>query len=69
MRIAARLTHLGMSAKGIGEKLLYEERVTVVPGGASGESDPDHVRACYATSREKPEVAVRLSRFVEKYAR
>ena len=50
-------------------KLLYEEKVAVVPGGAFGESGKDHVRACYATSMEEIEMAmVRISRFVEKHA-
>jgi aminotransferase len=64
-----QVTHLGMSAEEFCEKLLYEERVAVVPGGAFGESGKDHVRACYATSMEKIEEAmVRISRFVEKHA-
>lgn len=65
-----QVTHLGVSAEDFCEKLLYEEKVAVVPGGAFGESGVDHVRACYATSMEKIEEAlVRISRFVEKYAR
>jgi aminotransferase len=64
-----RVTHLGMSAEDFCEKLLYEEKVAVVPGGAFGESGRDHVRACYATSMEKIEEAlVRIGRFVEKHA-
>ncbi len=60
---------LGMSAEEFAEKLLFEEEVAVVPGGAFGECGKDHVRACYATSMEKIEEAlVRISRFVEKYA-
>ncbi|MFZ5917866.1 MAG: aminotransferase class I/II-fold pyridoxal phosphate-dependent enzyme [Chloroflexota bacterium] len=65
-----RVTHLGMSAEDFCEKLLYEEKVAVVPGGAFGHSGQDHVRACYATSMAKIEEAmIRISRFVEKYAR
>jgi len=64
-----RVTHLGMSAEDFCEKLLYEEKVAVVPGGAFGESGRDHVRACYATSMAQIEEAMtRVSRFVEKYA-
>ena len=64
-----QVTHLGLSAEDFCEKLLYEEKVAVVPGGAFGESGQDHVRACYATSLAKIEEAmVRISRFVEKYA-
>jgi len=67
--IFPQVTHLGMSAEDFCEKLLYEEKVAVIPGRAFGESGTDHVRACYATSMEKIEVAmVRISRFVEKYA-
>ncbi|MBC7249417.1 MAG: aminotransferase class I/II-fold pyridoxal phosphate-dependent enzyme [Anaerolineae bacterium] len=65
-----KVTHLGMSAEDFCEKLLYEEKVAVIPGGAFGECGKDHVRACYATSLEKIEEALeRISRFVEKYAR
>jgi len=65
-----RVTHLGMSAEDFCEKLLYEEKVAVVPGGAFGQSGQDHVRACYATSMAKIEEAMtRISRFVEKYAK
>ncbi len=64
-----KVTHLGMSAEEFCEKLLCEEKVAVVPGGAFGECGQDHVRACYATSMAKIEEAlVRISRFVEKYA-
>lgn len=65
-----QVTHLGMSTGDFCEKLLYEEKVAVVPGGAFGESGKNHIRACYATSLAKLEEAmVRISRFVEKYAR
>ena len=65
-----RVTHLGMSAEDFCEKLLYEEKVAVVPGGAFGESGQEHVRACYAPSMAQIEEAMtRVSRFVEKYAR
>ena len=64
-----QVTHLGMSAAEFCEKLLYEEKVAVVPGGAFGQSGAEHVRACYATSMEEIEEAmVRIGRFVEKYA-
>lgn len=65
-----QVTHLGISAGDFCEKLLREERVAVVPGGAFGESGLDHVRACYATSLEEIEEAmVRIGRFVEKHAK
>lgn len=51
------------------EKLLFEEKVAVVPGGSFGPSGTGHVRACYATSQVKIEEAlVRISRFVKKYS-
>jgi aminotransferase len=64
-----QVTHLGLSAEEFCEKLLYEEKVAVVPGGAFGESGQEHVRVCYATALAKIEEAmVRISRFVEKHA-
>lgn len=63
------VTHLGMSAEDFCEKLLYEEKVAVIPGGAFGESGRKYVRACYATSMAQIEEAiVRIGRFVEKHA-
>ena len=65
-----RVGQLGLSAEDFCEKLLYEEKVAVIPGGAFGRSGQEYVRACYATSMEKIEEAmVRIGRFVEKYAR
>jgi aminotransferase len=65
-----QVAHLGMSAEDFCEKLLYEEKVAVIPGGAFGESGREYVRACYATSLEKIEEAMmRISRFVEKHAK
>src|SRR3990172_2785321 len=50
------------------EKLLYEEKVAVVPGSAFGEQGRGHVRACYATSYENVERALEaMGRFVQRH--
>ncbi|HLZ68289.1 MAG TPA: aminotransferase class I/II-fold pyridoxal phosphate-dependent enzyme [Dehalococcoidia bacterium] len=49
------------------ERLLFEERVAVVPGSAFGECGKGHVRACYATSYEKlVEALDRIESFVRR---
>jgi aminotransferase len=59
-----------MSCDEFSEKLLYEEKVAVVPGTAFGDCGMGYVRACYAASMENIEEAlVRMGRFVEKYGR
>lgn len=59
----------GMDEEEFCEKLLFEEKVAVVPGAAFGASGVGHVRACYATSLPKIEQALeRIGRFVQKYA-
>jgi aminotransferase len=60
----------GMSCEEFSEKLLFEEKVAVVPGTAFGDCGMGFVRACYAASMENIEEAlVRMGRFVEKYGR
>ena len=50
------------------ERLLFEERVAVVPGSAFGRQGAGHIRACYATSMEQIEEAlVRIERFVRRH--
>ena len=50
------------------EKLLFEEKVAVVPGSAFGAAGAGHVRCSYCTAYEKLEEAlVRMERFVKKY--
>ena len=59
----------GMNEEDFCEKLLFEEKVAVVPGGAFGTSGVGHIRACYATSMPKIEEALeRIGHFVQKYA-
>jgi aminotransferase len=62
-----RITSTGLDSETFARRLLEEEHVAVVPGGAFGPSGEGHVRACYATSYEKLEEAlVRIGRFVDR---
>jgi aminotransferase len=55
----------GLSSEAFAQGLLAEERVAVIPGSAFGPSGEGHVRACYATSYEQLEEALRrIGRFV-----
>lgn len=57
----------GLSSEVFAEKLLYEEKVAVVPGTAFGPNGEGHVRCCYATSLSEIEEALkRMGRFVER---
>jgi aminotransferase len=62
-----RITSTGLDGETFSRRLLEEEHVAVVPGGAFGPSGSEHVRACYATSYERLEEAMRrIGRFVER---
>ena len=62
-----RITSTGLSSDEFTERLLREEKVAVVPGNAFGPSGEGHVRACYATSYEQLEEALRrIERFVDR---
>ena len=62
-----RITSTGLDSETFSRRLLEEERVAVIPGGAFGESGEGHIRACYATSYEQLEEALlRIGRFVER---
>jgi aminotransferase len=62
-----KVTSTGLDAETFAERLLHEEHVAVVPGGAFGPSGADHVRACYATSEEQIRDALgRIGRFVDR---
>jgi aminotransferase len=64
-----KISAVGMTDEEFAERLLVEERVALVPGGAFGPTGSEHVRICYATPMEEIEEAlVRISRFVEKHA-
>ena len=62
-----RITSTGLDSETFAQRLLEEEHVAVVPGGAFGPSGEGHVRACYATSYEQLEEAInRIGRFVAR---
>ncbi|MFC2009624.1 aminotransferase class I/II-fold pyridoxal phosphate-dependent enzyme [Chloroflexota bacterium] len=62
------ITATGLSSEDFAEKLLFEEKVAVVPGTAFGQCGEGHVRCCYATSMSEIEEALkRMGRFVEKF--
>ncbi len=62
-----RISSTGLDSETFARRLLEEERVAVVPGGAFGPSGEGHVRACYATSYERLEEALeRIDRFVQR---
>jgi aminotransferase len=64
-----KIGNAGMNDQEFAERLLFEEKVAVIPGSAFGPTGTGHVRACYATPMDQIEEAlVRVSRFVEKYA-
>jgi len=56
----------GLTSEEFSERLLYEQKVAVVPGSAFGPSGEGHVRATLATSYEQLEQAlVRMKAFVD----
>ncbi len=58
----------GMTSEEFAEKLLFEEKVAVVPGSAFGQGGEGYVRCCYATSlAEIEEALTRMGRFVKKH--
>jgi aminotransferase len=58
----------GMDDETFAETLLREEAVAVVPGNAFGPGGDGFARACYATSYEKIEEALRrMERFMERH--
>ncbi|HEY6075127.1 MAG TPA: aminotransferase class I/II-fold pyridoxal phosphate-dependent enzyme, partial [Anaerolineales bacterium] len=62
------ITASGMDDETFAEKLLREEGVAVVPGNAFGPGGEGFVRACYATSYEKIEEALRrMERFMTRH--
>ncbi len=60
----------GLTSEEFSEKLLFEEKVAVVPGSAFGPSGEGHVRCCYATSlAEIEEALVRIKRFLGRHSK
>jgi len=58
----------GMNEHEFCERLLFEERVAVIPGSAFGKGGEGHVRCAYAASIEQIQIALeRMARFVRKY--
>ncbi len=58
----------GMTSDEFAEKLLFEEKVAVVPGTAFGEYGEGHVRCCYATSMDEIKEALqRMERFIRNH--
>ncbi len=57
----------GLSSKDFAWKLLEQEKVACVPGGAFGASGEGYVRACFATSLEQIQLAAeRIGNFVKR---
>jgi aminotransferase len=58
----------GMSDEEFSEKLLFEEKVAVVPGSSFGAAGNGYIRCAYCTAYDKLEEAlVRIERFWNKY--
>ena len=60
----------GLSSKDFAFRLLQEEKVACVPGGAFGPSGEGFLRCCFATSLEQIQVATeRIARFMARARR
>ena len=60
----------GMTSEEFSEKLLFEEKVAVVPGTAFGQSGEGYVRCCYATAMDDiAEALSRMKRFLGKHSK
>lgn len=58
----------GMTSEEFAERLLWEEKVAVVPGSAFGQCGEGYVRCCYAASLAEIEEAIkRIGRFVDRH--
>ncbi|HEU5370464.1 MAG TPA: aminotransferase class I/II-fold pyridoxal phosphate-dependent enzyme, partial [Ktedonobacterales bacterium] len=59
----------GMSSEEFAERLLFEEKVAVVPGSAFGAAGEGFVRCAYCTAQDKIEEAlVRMEHFVKRHS-
>ena len=57
----------GLSSKEFAVKLLEQEKVACVPGGAFGPSGEGYLRCCFATALDQIEIATeRMARFVDR---
>lgn len=62
-----RISSTGLTSKEFAMRLLQEEKVACVPGGAFGPSGEGFVRCCFATSFEQIQIAMdRAAKFVER---
>ncbi len=62
-----KITSSGLSSKEFALRLLQEEKVACVPGGAFGPSGDGFVRCCFATAFEQIQIAMdRTAKFVER---
>lgn len=62
------IKNIGMTSEEFATKLLYEEKVAVVPGTAFGDCGEGFLRISYAYSIENLKIAIeRIQRFVNKY--
>jgi aminotransferase len=60
----------GLGSKDFAVRLLQEEKVACVPGGAFGPSGEGYLRCCFATSLERIQVAMeRMAGFVKRVRR
>lgn len=63
------IRNTGLTSEQFAERLLFEEKVAIVPGTAFGACGEGHVRCSYATATDKIEIALkRMKRFVDKLA-
>lgn len=61
------IRHTGLTSEEFCERLLFEEKVAMVPGNAFGACGEGHIRASYAASLEAIEEALeRTERFLER---
>lgn len=57
----------GLTSEEFSERLLFEEKVAVVPGNAFGDCGEGYVRCAYATAMDKIEIALeRMQKFIKK---
>ena len=62
------ITATGLTDEEFSEKLLFEEKVAVVPGSSFGSAGAGYVRCAYCTAYDKLEEAlVRMERFLKKH--
>jgi aminotransferase len=61
-----KITSTGMDAETFAERLLFDQKVAVVPGTAFGAGGEEHIRCSYATSTRNIELAIeRIGAFLK----